>query len=121
MNNIGRGENLYCICAEVAQSRSDANNSREEESEPLSKQEGGTAVKKNLYPPPASLFAPTQGCKTLPVMQHIQNTAATPSRHPQSTAAPPEECSEDLGELGEGGGGGSSGSGGGGGAGTSRG
>lgn len=45
---------------------------RERERESLSKEEGGTVVKKNLYMPPASLFAPTQGCKTLPVMQHVK-------------------------------------------------
>lgn len=63
---------LYCVCAEVAHSRSDANNSRIEERASLLKEEGGTVVKKNLYPPPASLFAPTQGCKTLCVMQHVK-------------------------------------------------
>lgn len=63
---------MHIVCAEVAQSRSDANNSREKERESLLKQEGGTVVKKNLYPPPASLCAPTQSCKTLLVMQHIK-------------------------------------------------
>lgn len=53
-----------------------AEETRKRERASLSKEEGGTVVKKNLYPPPASLFAPTQGCKTLPVMQHVKTHSA---------------------------------------------
>lgn len=63
--------------------------------ERLLKQEGGTVVNKNLYPPPASLFAPTQSCKTRLVMQHV-NTPTVYSQWLRSNAAPLQELQQDA-------------------------
>lgn len=91
---------MYCVCAEVAQSRNDANNSRGEERESLSNEEGGTVVKKNLYPPPASLFAPTQGCKTLCVMQHVKIQRRLPPSICKATRLN-QRCSKKTANLDE--------------------
>lgn len=70
----------------------------EEKRESLSKAEGGTVVKKNLYPPPASLFAPTQACKTLCVMQHVKIQRRLPPGIHKATRLN-QRCGEEMTNL----------------------
>lgn len=54
----------------------------------LMKQEGGVVVNKNLYPPPASLFAPTQN-SSREVTRIYTNGAlpVSPKQHGSTTGA----------------------------------
>lgn len=80
---------MYCVCAEVAQSRSDANNSRGEAREPLKRgrRDGG---KEEPLPAASQSVRPHTRLQNTLCDATRKNTAAAPSRHLQSNTAQPE-------------------------------